>query len=453
MNNDESQNDQPQINSNNSDEKTDHGKIINPSRRKFLKFGVAGAGAAALAVGGVTAFNRMEGIPQKEFPVPTNKNFKPFKQKNTILTQAAGGFDRELAEKWASYKNQVPRNTPGYTQLDRALMVAGWTASRAAAPMQEACHPDSGVFSWDQKDVVPEKYRFDSKIDAAAAIKKAAHTYGADIAGITHRDRRWDYEEFFDLVEHKTRTWDDFPFEPKTVIVMGIEMDYQSFQCAPAWTTSGTVGYGYTMMVVVASAIAKFLQYLGYQAVGAGNDMGNSVAYGIAAGLGEGARNGTLIAPKFGPRIRLCKVYTDFDFVDYDPPRIYGVQSFCENCKRCADACPSKAISLDDKPSFEPTWGKPEDWYKNQIGIKKFHNNSEKCFRFWMENGNDCGNCIASCPYNKPDFWHHRLVDASNVISPGPVHKIMKIFDEIFGYGKVDNPAAVNRFWRSGRKL
>ena len=428
-------------------------KKTNSSRRRFLKFGLAGAGAAAVLAGGLTAIKRMEGIPQKEFPFPTNKKFKPFKQKNTVLTQAAGGFNQDLAEKWATFKNTPPRNIPGYTQLDQALMAAGWTVSRSAAPYHEACHPDSGVFSWEQKDLSKERYKFDSKRDAAAAIKKAARIFGADIVGITSRDARWDYSEFFDIAKRKTRTWDDFPFEPKSVIVIGIEMDFESCQCAPAWTASGTVGYGYTMMVVAAASIAKFLQRLGYQAVGSGNDLGNSVAYGIAAGLGEGARNGALIVPKYGPRIRLCRVYTELDFVEYDPPRLYGVESFCSNCKRCAESCPSKAITFDDKPTYEPTWGRPEEWFKNQIGIRKFHLNAEDCFRFWLQNGNDCGNCIASCPYNKPDFWHHRLVDAQNVISPGPVHKIMKVFDEIFGYGKVDDPAAVNRFWRSGRKL
>jgi hypothetical protein len=132
----------------------------------------------------------MDGIPQKEFPFPTNEKFKPFMQKNTVLTQAAGGFNKELEEKFAQYKDLPPRNIPGYTQLDRALMAAGWAVSRSAAPYHEACHQDSGVFSWEQKYVAKDRYQFESKQDAAAAIKKAAKTYGADIVGITRRDPR-----------------------------------------------------------------------------------------------------------------------------------------------------------------------------------------------------------------------------------------------------------------------
>jgi hypothetical protein len=48
----------------------------NASRRKFLKLGLAGAGAAAVAAGGLTAIKRMEGIPHDEFPLPVRDDFK-----------------------------------------------------------------------------------------------------------------------------------------------------------------------------------------------------------------------------------------------------------------------------------------------------------------------------------------------------------------------------------------
>jgi reductive dehalogenase len=421
-------------------------------RRSFLKLGLVGAGAAAAAAGGITIAKRMEGIPQDGFPVPIGENFKTFSQKNLIFTKAISGEDPELHRLFKDFESGPPRDAPGYTQLDRALQRGGWALAKAAAPYAQACQPDSGLFGWKQEHLASNRYVFESRQQASAAIKRAARIYGADLAGITQRDPRWDYSEFYDFKTGKTRTWDDFPFEPKTVIVLAVEMDYHAMATAPSWIASGTVGYAYSMMVLVASSVAKFLQCLGYKAVAAGNDLAISVAYGIAAGLGEGARNGALIVPRLGPRIRLCKVFTDLEFVEYDKPRAYGVTSFCENCKRCADSCPSHAISFDDKRSFEPTWGKPRDWSGTQTGILKWYSQSEKCFRFWLENGGDCGSCITSCPYNKPDFWHHRLVDASNVVAPGPMHKFMRFMDEVFGYGKVDDPEAIRRFWKAGYK-
>ena len=83
----------------------------------------------------------------------------------------------------------------------------------------------------------------------------------------------------------------------------------------------------------------------------------------------------------------------------------------------------------------------------------KFHNDAKKCAKFWIDNDGSCGNCICTCPYNKPDFWHHRLVDAQNVIAPGPVHSFMREMDILFGYGKVSDPDRVKKFWKLGKSM
>ncbi len=49
----------------------------NASRRRFLKLGLAGAGAVAVVGGGITAIKRMKGIPHVEFPLPVLNDFIP----------------------------------------------------------------------------------------------------------------------------------------------------------------------------------------------------------------------------------------------------------------------------------------------------------------------------------------------------------------------------------------
>ena len=88
-------------------------------------------------------------------------------------------------------------------------------------------------------------------------------------------------------------SWEkDFPFEPKTVIVILVEMDYHAMASAPSWMADATVGDAYANAIKIAGQLTIFLRQLGYQAVASMNDMGVNAPYAIAAGLGEGARNG-----------------------------------------------------------------------------------------------------------------------------------------------------------------
>ena len=421
-----------------------------PGRRNFLKMGIAGlAGVAGSAVGlGASATDAEAFIKEHdESPVQIDeKLFEYFPQSRTVLTNAL--VDPEWQEKFSVFKSYPPRDEPGYTQLERALAKGGIAPSKEMAPIHMPAVPSSGVFDWSlaEDELSPEQYQFESKEDAAQAIKRAAKLYNATLVGITPFDPKWNYSEFM-TPDKKTFGWEKFPFEPKSVVVLAFEMDYHAMAAAPTAIASATTSVAYSEMVFTALSLSAFFRGLGYRALGAGNDLANSVAYGIAAGLGEAGRNGCLIAPHYGPRIRLAKVFTEFDFVEYDKPITFGVASFCENCKKCADSCPSKAISVEDEPTFEPTYSSnSDDIWNNQKGILKYYNDSKKCFQFWLDNGTDCGNCITSCPYNKPDFWHHRLTDYMNTIVPGPMHAFMREMDT--GYGRTFDQAAIGRFWK-----
>jgi reductive dehalogenase len=445
--------------------------VADPSRRNFMKVAAAAATAAGAVGVGAYAGVKMKGTPRDEFPVPVQDGLEPLDQRNMLFTFASskklnakhpertakfGGFSFYEAMTTTYLKGPF-RDEPGYSQIDRALERASWEANDHMAPGQQFGRPDSGMLTWDQSDVAETQVEFPSKDEAALAIKSAARAYSATRCGITRRDPRWDYDPLYDISEERTLSWkDDFPFEPKTVIVMLTEMDYVTTRASPSWAHNASVGEGYSMATKCAGQMAKFLRLCGYQAVGAQNDLGMSVPYAIAAGLGEGARNGALIAPTIGPRHRICKVYTDLEFVEYDQPRDFGVASFCANCKRCSDSCPSEAITGDDDPTWGPEFeggDDPEYAYHSRSGVLKYHNDAKKCLKFWMDNDGGCSNCITSCPYNKPDFWHHRFVDMQNVIAPGPVHAFMREMDIWFGYGTVSDPERVEAFWKSGKKM
>jgi reductive dehalogenase len=295
--------------------------------------------------------------------------------------------------------------------------------------------------------VHPKKHKFSHKLEASRVIKRAARLYGVDLVGITKRDPNFDYDPVWDPVAMRSWPWTDFPFEPKSVIVIGFSMDYQAVSTAPSFIADAATGEGYSRIHKSAYQLSVFLKNLGYQAVPVENELGLSVPYAEMAGLGEHGRHGLLITPEFGPRVRLGKVYTDLDYIEYDRPVDLGVTDFCKICKRCAEQCPTKAITFEDDISFEPKYDVEGNWFNNP-GVKKFYNNTLLCWQWWTENGDGCSSCIASCPFNKPDFWHHRLIQNINTFAPRPLHSFMRDMDKAFGYGDTFDKNAPTRFWR-----
>jgi reductive dehalogenase len=163
------------------------------------------------------------------------------------------------------------------------------------------------------------------------------------------------------------------------------------------------------------------------------NDTAQSIPFALDAGIGELSRLNKLVTPEFGPAVRLCKVFTDLPMA-YDKPVDFGLVKFCKTCKKCAEACPSRALSFDDEPSFKTKgpWNNP--------GHKAWFEDSYKCFQYWQKSGSACGVCLASCPYTKGDqAWIHEAVKATASIAPA-ADGVFRIMDNAFGYGKQHDP-------------
>jgi reductive dehalogenase len=488
------------------------------NRRDFLKFGSAGAAVGAITLAGTTKKAAAKAVndevkntvvkTENDFPYEVSKDYKPHPSHQTVHGHAFFGrplmalgvdVDKEAmadGDRFIEHINyHYKKGVKGFDQKAKAVTAGGWALSNTGAGPMPGAIGDYGLMSWDNNPdkypmalmdnnfVQKEKYAFETKQEAAETIKRAARLYGADLVGITHRDKRWDYATQFNPVppiarkitpmgpqqfqalqqlggenmkmamdSHTPDKWiytieEKAGFIPKTVIVMAVEMDYEAISCGSTEISSAAVAEGYSQMTKIAHQMAVMIRQLGYNAIPAGNDTGKSIPYAIAAGLGEGSRMGQLVTYKYGPRVRLLKVYTDLDFVEYDKPKTFGVFEFCKRCKRCADSCPSKAIPFDDEPGFEPTHENKDNAYFNAKGVKKWYLDAKKCFKQWADTGADCTNCITSCPYNKPDFWHHRLVDGISAAMPGPVHSFMREMDIVFGYGNVDDAKAVDKFF------
>jgi epoxyqueuosine reductase QueG len=172
---------------------------------------------------------------------------------------------------------------------------------------------------------------------------------------------------------------------------MAVEMDRQLLSTSPSLTAAAESGRGYSKMAYLAGAVGEYLRLLGYYARSCGNDTSLSIPLAVDAGLGVMGRSGLLLTREYGPRVRLCKVFTDLELVQSDS-EYPEPQEICSGCTLCADACEADALSCAEAPCWK-TLTK-----SNNPGVLRWPFDPEKCFDFWLEIGRDCSNCIAACP-------------------------------------------------------
>lgn len=116
--------------------------------------------------------------------------------------------------------------------------------------------------------------------------------------------------------------------------------------------------------------------------------------------------------------MRTFKLVTDLPLAPTKPIDA-GIMEFCKNCTKCADLCPSKALSYDR----EPTWEVRGGW--NNPGHKAYFEDSVKCRSYWFEVGTGCAICFSTCPFAKNNLAaYHRLRDSVKAATP--------IFDSTF---------------------
>lgn len=428
------------------------------SRRDFLKLGsISGLVAAASGTrllnapksdarpGSFSLTRRTYDSIDEMYEI--DPNYQRMDHKNTMFSRAVWDAPSGLPQgsflsffaKWMKLVPTPQEGEPGYAQYDHALDLASWAVHDIGAFPSNAGVKDAGPLQdWARFSNPTEKTQcqFESPDEAAKIIKRAARFLGADLAGIAPYDERWTYSKWFDIrpvlfegAEEGLHEDAQFPFEPKSVIALAFEMDYDALK-TPGRLSDAAAGLEYSHMAEIGAKVAVFLNELGYKAIPAGNDCGLSIPIAVQAGFGELSRMGTLITEEYGSRVRLAKVYTDFEITP-DKPKSFGVWEFCKRCKKCADYCPSGAISTKDEPTWEPDTGSKS----SHPGVRRWYQNNERCMAQWARMGSGCGVCLTVCPYNKLDSWHHDL--AEMLVSVPVGRDIARELDDLFGYGQM----------------
>ena len=378
-----------------------------------------------------------DGSPYFPFPVPESR----FDQKNEMFKRR--NWDEEFLSYGKKFYEQVKyQDRYGFRKLDFALRNASWHIEHGFA-FGNMCS-NEGLYSWTHvSDKLKRFIEKDGSVELspevnARVVKKAARFLGADLVGMCYAHPNLVYSHELDLLAKEHRPL-ELPEGCTNAVVMAVEMDYDSCRYSPDAIAGASTGLGYSKQAVVANLVATFIRGLGYRAVPTGNDTANSVPLAMAAGLGELGRMGLLITRQFGPRVRICKVFTDmpFEFDDYSP---FGVTEFCRSCKKCAERCPSNAIPDGEQTTVGPT-------LSNHSGVRKWYIDPEKCFKFWVDNWMDCDNCVKVCPFNKPPGTMHDVVRYFVRKLPS-LNRTWAWMDDLFGYGRALSNEDKN-FWET----
>jgi reductive dehalogenase len=273
-------------------------------------------------------------------------------------------------------------------------------------------------------ELAAEKYQADAK-KMSTFLLRWAKKLGAVHVGITalkpehvytHRGRGKYYNNEVE-VKHKY------------AIVFTVEMDKDNTATGPAGPTLMESAQQYLDSGIVAVQLAKFIRNLGYPARAHIDGNYEVVAPLVArdAGLGEIGRMGLLMTPDFGPRVRIGVVTADIPLHPTNRKYDGSVVDFCKICKKCADVCPSQAISKEDRKVIE--------------GVRRWQINQEKCFSYWCTSGTDCGRCMSVCPYSHPNNLLHNIV-RWGIKNSWLFRRFALLMDDFF-YGRKPKPAKV----------
>ncbi|MBI9048855.1 MAG: 4Fe-4S dicluster domain-containing protein [Anaerolineaceae bacterium] len=232
-----------------------------------------------------------------------------------------------------------------------------------------------------------------SNMDLSSYMKSLARYMGAIHVGIA-KTKPYHY---YSHIGRGTGVYgDEIKIEHKYALVFSVEMDYEMIGANPLAPGVVESAREYIEAAKIAVVIAATIREMGYEARAHIDGNYRVIAPLIArdAGLGEIGRMGLLITPNLGPRVRLGVVTTNLPLKIDDRNLDPSVIDFCNICRKCASGCPTQAISFEARQDID--------------GALRWKLDSDRCFKYWVQCGTDCGRCMTICPYAHKDNYLHK---------------------------------------------
>ncbi len=280
----------------------------------------------------------------------------------------------------------------------------------------------------------PQKLPIPDPVTMARHIKDMAMFLGADDCGIgvlpvqavyTHQTAT--YEEMRNGVP-RAQDKEIVNTHPFAVVLL-YNQDFKTTTMASNGYDGGTFGSrrAYLYNGIMSDVLARYIRNFGYEARSHHNENYQVMVPPIliAAGMGELSRVGDCVLhPYLGYNYKAAVVTTNMPLMP-DKPIEFGVQEFCRVCKKCAQLCPSKAISMETER--EP-----------YNGYLKYPLDAKACtiFRRTNPEGYGCGRCAVVCPWSsKEDSWFHYMGSYLSSMKSSALNRLIVQMDDICGYG------------------
>ena len=286
---------------------------------------------------------------------------------------------------------------------------------RAMVPIQDGPVSDDTAFDTNDPDW------------NAQCVKAVGYFLGADMVGVSEvPDFAW-----YSHDEHGEKI---SPIH-RYAISMLIDQGHETMEGASGddWISGAQSMRAYMRGSEIAGILAEFIRGLGHGARSQTNADSQvlQIPLILMAGLGEMSRIGELVLNPFvGPRFKSVVITTNLPMTP-DKPIDFGLQDFCEKCRKCARECPCHAIPFGPKVMFN--------------GYETWKPDVEKCARYRITNpkGSACGRCMKTCPYNLEGLLSERVALWAAIHLPF-LRKWLAILDDKLGRGR-RNPT--KRWW------
>ncbi|WP_373635111.1 2Fe-2S iron-sulfur cluster-binding protein [Yoonia sp. SS1-5] len=218
-------------------------------------------------------------------------------------------------------------------------------------------------------------------------------------------------------------------------ISMVIDQGFDTMEGASGddWISVAQSMRGYLRFALLGGVIAHQIRNVGYPAKAHTMVEGEVIQPPLLllSGLGEVSRIGEVILnPYLGPRLKSGVVTTELP-MSHDKPIDFGLQKFCDSCKKCARECPSGAITAGPKLMHN--------------GYEIWKSDSQKCATYRVSNlgGGMCGRCMKTCPWNLEGVLADAAWRWTAMKVPGTAPALAKL-DDMLDRGQI-NP--VKKWW------